>query len=96
MQGIFQALFHQVHIDESHDDEAMEDSTDSGNTADPDYLVNQDRSQNNGDSKLEKASKISPGHPARVMSSREGRDQVRVQETKSRNAPGKSYKTQSN
>lgn len=96
MQGVFQALLHQMHKDESHDDEVMEDSTDIDNTMDPDYLVNQARSQNKGDSKLEKVSEISPGHPARAMSSREGRNWVRVQEAKSRNPSEKSYKTQSN
>lgn len=74
MQGVFQALLHQMHKDESHNDEAMEDSTDSNDTTDPYYLINQARSQNKSDNKLEKASEIFPGHPARVMSSREGRD----------------------
>ena len=63
-----------MHKDESHDDEAMEDSIDSDDTTDLDYLVNQARSQNKGDSKLEKASEIFPGHPTRAMSYREGRD----------------------
>ena len=61
-----------------------------------DYCINQARSRNKGDSKLEKASEVSPGYPARAMSSREGRDRVRAQEAKSRNAPEKLYKTQSN
>ena len=63
-----------MHKDESHDDEPMEDSTDSNDTMDLDYLVNQARSQNKGDFKLENASEISQGHPARAMSSREDRD----------------------
>lgn len=40
MQGVFQTLLHQMHKDESHDDEPMEDSTDSNDTMDPNDLVN--------------------------------------------------------
>ena len=74
MQGVFQALLHQMHKDESHDNQAMDYSTHSDDTMDPNYLINQARSQNKGNSKLENASKISPGHPAIAMSCRECRD----------------------
>ena len=82
--------------DENQDEEQVEESSDSDDTRDHDYLINQTQSRNKGDSKLEKASELSPGHLARVMSSRKGRDRVREQEAKSRNASEKSYKTQSN
>lgn len=74
MQCMFQSLLHQMHKDENHDDEPMEASLDSNDTTNPDYLVNQARSQKKSDSTLEKALGVSPGHPARVMSCRKGRD----------------------
>ena len=62
-----------MHTDDNQDEDQMEESTDSNDTLDPDYCINQVRSQNKGDSKLKKVSEISPGHPARAMSYREGR-----------------------
>ena len=79
------------------------DSSDSDNTTAPEYRaykhdfrINQARQSNKGDSKLELASELSPGHPGRAMSSREGRERTREQELKSQNAQTKSYKTQCN
>ena len=80
-----------------------DDSSDSDNTAASEYRaykhdfrINQTRQSNKGDSKLELASEVSPGHPAQVMSCKEGRDKVCKRELKSQNASTKPYKTQIN
>ena len=96
MEHVFQSLVHQMYSDENQAEDQAEDSADSDDTREHNYHINQARSHNKGDSKLEKASELSAGYPARMMSSREGRDRVRAQEAKSRNASEKSYKTQSN
>ena len=76
MQTVFQSVLHQRYSDENQDEEQVEESSDSDDTRDHDYLINQARSRNKGDSKLEKATELSPGHLARVMSYRQGRVQV--------------------
>lgn len=96
MKHVFQLLLHQRHSEENRVEDQAEESTDSDDTREHNYYINQARSRNKGDSKLEKASEVSPGYPTRVMSSREGRDRVQAHEAKSRNASEKLYKTQSN
>lgn len=44
MQGVFQSLLHQMHTDENQDEDQMEESTDSDDTMDPNYCINQARS----------------------------------------------------
>ena len=80
-----------------------DDSSDSDNTTAPEYRaykhdfrINQVRQSNKGDSKLELASEVSPGHPAQAMSSKEGQQRTCEQEMKSQNASTKSYRTQVN
>ena len=93
-----------VTSEDAQEDDLVQDSDDSSDSDDtraPEYRaykhdvrINQARQSNKGDSKLELASELSPGHLARVMSSKEGREKTREQELKSQNAQTKSYKTQ--
>ena len=80
--------------DSDHDNSAS--SSSSRSTIDEhDYIINQAISNNKGGNKVHKASEMSPGNPARMMSSKEGRNRTRMQEKKSAEKL-KSYKTQVN
>ena len=59
--------------DSDHDNSAS--SSSSRSTIDEhDYIINQAISNNKGGNKVHKASEMSPGNPARMMSSKEGRN----------------------
>ena len=56
------------------------------------YVINKAIAQNKGPHKLEKASEMSPGNPARMMSNKESQNKTHEQEKKS-SSTTKLYKT---
>ena len=84
-----------INVLESEDDnDNLASSSSSRSTIDHDYIIKQvmSMSMNKGGNKLSSALEVSPGHPAQMMSSKEGKDLIGMQEWKSE-CKLKSYKT---